>query len=462
MTRAAIESGLARDFQRLYKMGSSDAAVDGCVTLGALGPVEQAIARGATLARACRTLLDMTVERATEEDQRYIRAGAAITGIKPRSTIGGVKNAAGRDIRKTNAGTEDGEIGPRAAYDKRERHYYPAYATAVLNFVDEMLRNEEQLTIYLSRCGIAEAAATGARLGDSGPGRQPPAQEQPLTPEYAASRSARPEPAGRRLTRRIATYAALAVAVGAVGVIALTVLRGEEGQGQCRLKNSWACAKCADVGNNQPGNPDPLWGNLFREAYQRAGGEAELGCPRKDDPSGYIHPWANGLSQDLQGGKAGKARIMTLGDPRPVLVVAGTYYEDYTTPYGDNAAQTMGYPVSDPIPCGSTMKVVLLDGAEKTKYFAREQTPGAMVTNPRTSRLIWVPRDIWERYVRLDGPLGRLGGPVSNLEQTPGGAVQYFENGYIKIVDGTAKTDLEDQGRREPAPTSNIANCLPS
>jgi hypothetical protein len=289
----------------------------------------------------------------------------------------------------------------------------------------------------------------------------PHPEEQREAPADMAPDTATPSRAGQRLTRRAAIYVALAVGIGVVGVMAFIALQSSDNSGGL-LKNGWRRAQCADVGNNQPGNLDPLWGNLFREAYQRAGGEAELGCPRTDDPSGYLHPWANGLSQDLQGGKAGKARIMTLRDPRRVLVVAGTYYEDYTTPYGDNAAQTMGYPVSDSIPCGPTMKVVLLNGAEKTKYFAREQTPSAMVTNPRTSRLIWIPRDIWERYVPLGGPLGRLGGPLSNLEQAPtGGAVQYFEHGYIKVVDGMAKTDLEDRGLQEPSSTNNIPSCLP-
>jgi hypothetical protein len=235
--------------------------------------------------------------------------------------------------------------------------------------------------------------------------------------------AATPSYPGRSIRWRAIASVGAIITAGIVGALIFVTLEGKSDL----LKNGWRTARCADVGNNQPDNLDPMWGNLFRQAYQRAGGETELGCPRTDDPSGYVHPWANGISQDLRGGKAGKARIMTLNDPRRVLVVAGTYYDDYTTPYGDNAAQTMGYPVSEPIPCGSTMKIVLLDGAEKTQYFAREQTPSAMVTNPRTNRLIWVPRDIWERYVSLGGPLGRLGGPVKNLEQTPGGAVQYFE-----------------------------------
>lgn len=226
-----------------------------------------------------------------------------------------------------------------------------------------------------------------------------------------------------------------------------------------------APATCTDVGNEKPGVASLNWASSFKQAYERAGGQAEIGCPRTDDDSGYVHPWGRGMSQDFRGGRAGESRIMSLNNPQRVFVMSGTYYEDYTNGqnfnglvYGSDAAQHMGYPITELTPCGNA-KMVLLDGAEPFNG-GRPESPGAMATNATTHRLVWVPRDIWERYKGLNGPEGRLGLPIGAATEDRHVVIQRFEHGYIKYTNGTATTDLEDAGKQEPLTPSGIHSCL--
>src|SRR4051794_7977379 len=85
---------------------------------------------------------------------------------------------------------------------------------------------------------------------------------------------------------------------------------------------------CNHVGYTR-GGLHPTLGRRFREAYQQAGGRDRLGCPRSDDPSGYVGPWGPGSRQDLRGGTEGESRIMTVDDGA-VVVMSGRWYRDYT------------------------------------------------------------------------------------------------------------------------------------
>src|SRR5689334_6599550 len=59
-------------------------------------------------------------------------------------------------------------------------------------------------------------------------------------------------------------------------------------------------ASCDAVGHTR-GGLHPSLGHPFREAYERAGGKERVGCPRSDDPSGFVGPWGPGWRQDLRG-----------------------------------------------------------------------------------------------------------------------------------------------------------------
>ncbi len=235
---------------------------------------------------------------------------------------------------------------------------------------------------------------------------------------------------------------ALALVAGAVSV-ALVL-------GAPARQSSNPLPTCDDIGNHNRNVPDPVWSGPFRAAYERAGGRAELGCPRNDPSNGYVHPWGPGTSEDLAGGKTGITRIMALS-PTNVIVMAAVYWHDYTDPLGPEAAPEMGYPTSEPSPCGSARLVLLLGG---------RKSPGAMVTDASTGHFVWLSSPIWTKYERVGGPLSRLGRPLGSLQDVPAGNLQRFEHGYIKLVDGVARTDREEAGGQEPASITDLAACL--
>jgi transcriptional regulator with XRE-family HTH domain len=253
-------------------------------------------------------------------------------------------------------------------------------------------------------------------------------------------------PPRRRRTVVLAVFACLVAVL--TSTMAIAYWSGWLPRG--RLANGQKVPTCADVGDQDSDRPDPMWWEVFRAAYQRYGGRMEIGCPRTNDPSGYVHQWGPGFSQDLEGGRAGRSRIMAL-DPQTVVVVSGDYGDDYVRLNGRNAAPLMGYPISDPISCGQ-FHLVLLKGGE--------QSPGAMVTNPRSGRFLWISKEVWSRYQELDGPFGRLGGPIGDPEVTPSEVRQTFEHGYIRVVAGATRSDLEDRGGREANSGHALANCL--
>jgi hypothetical protein len=131
--------------------------------------------------------------------------------------------------------------------------------------------------------------------------------------------------------------------------------------------------------------------------------------------------------------------------------MSGAYWDDYTGTSGKNSGPILGYPTTDPIECNGT-QLVLLEGGE--------QSPGAMVTAASSGGFIWIPKLIWSRYRMLEGPFGRLGRPVGRVEQTPSETRQTFEHGYIRVVAGATKTDLEDRGGQESSSFGKLDACL--
>jgi hypothetical protein len=230
--------------------------------------------------------------------------------------------------------------------------------------------------------------------------------------------------------------------VGALSVPATIVVQGAGGS-KAKLPS------CSDVGNSSSTVKDTNYSGAFRRAYDRAGGIAVLGCPRNDDTSGFVHRWGEGYSQDLLGADGYPARLMVLPPSGRVLVLKGTLNRDYTNQFDRNSAPQLGYPISEPVQCG-TSRIVRLDKGI--------WAPGAMVTSSDTEIWVWLARPFWQRYEELGGPAGRLGRPVGQSDPTEEEPTQQFEHGWLLLAPDkrTVRTDREVSGLREAAPTRRL------
>lgn len=196
-----------------------------------------------------------------------------------------------------------------------------------------------------------------------------------------------------------------------------------------RYRSNQGPSNCDEVGCRRGGHLDRTVGDRFRRAYADAGGEERLGCPREDDPSGYVGPWGPGLRQDLRGGSEGQARIMALaldGTYGEAVVMSGQWCRDYTdgSGLGGNSAPVMGYPVSAPETIGSSAVVRLAGG---------EAGPGLMASGPDGTMfwIIGVAGRYWLQTGGSDGPLGR---PTAWPEQHTGGTfLQRFEHDVVMV-----------------------------
>jgi hypothetical protein len=188
-----------------------------------------------------------------------------------------------------------------------------------------------------------------------------------------------------------------------------------------------ATPTCEDIGV-MARRDDTHWVKPFRDAYQRAGGRDELGCPVANN-DGFVHSWAPGLSQDLYGGRSVNARIMALDENR-VVVMPGRYWRDYTRTFGARTALQLGYPTGDPLTCGPA-KIVRLDGGT--------HSPGALVTAP-DGTFIWLRRAAWSLYQQLGGPQGPLGRPRTTLGDQLDGTIP-FEHGFIHLTGEDARAE---------------------
>jgi hypothetical protein len=288
--------------------------------------------------------------------------------------------------------------------------------------------------------------------------------EEPRNKEVAAREEQEPQATNQHGRRRRRLFSPLLTTVVIILVLAVGILiwlgnGGEHWIAVTYYENTRA-ATCSDVGNDNRGVPDPMWSGPFRAAYQAAGGKAKLGCPRTDDPSGYVHGWGAGTSQDLQGGPAGMARIMAL-DPEHVIVMAGAYWQDYTDlgsgHPNPNAAQEEGYPTSNPFMCGPARLVLLADSQHN-------ETPGAMVTAVNSEHFIWLPKPIWLAYKAVGGPFGSLGQPSGQEQLIPSGISQPFEHGSISLIGDVVRT-LDQYGHVESInlkASSTFQSCINS
>ena len=245
----------------------------------------------------------------------------------------------------------------------------------------------------------------------------------------------------------------LVLAIGA------TIWFANKSNHQVDATHNAQAATCADVGNDSRGVLDRTWAGPFRAAYQGAGGKAKLGCPRTDDPSGFVHQWGAGTSQDLQGGRASMARIMAL-DPKHVIVMAGSYWQDYTDlgsgQPNSNAAQQEGYPTSDPFTCGQARLVLLANSQHN-------ETPGIMVTAAHSVHFIWLPKPIWLAYKTVAGPFGPLGQPTGEEQPIQSGIRQPFEHGDITLIGDATQTNIHGSNNVssvDPNATVNLDKCI--
>lgn len=214
---------------------------------------------------------------------------------------------------------------------------------------------------------------------------------------------------------------------------------------------------CDEVGFRR-GGLDRVVGERFRRAYEQAGGEPRLGCPREDDPSGFVGPWGPGLRQDLRGGSEGEARIMAVGSDDEgygeAVVMSGKWYRDYTdgSRLGGNSGPVLGYPVTAPRAVGRGLVVRLKGG---------EAGAGLMVSGPDET-MFWIRGVAARRWLELSGPDGPLGLPVSWPENRDAGAYeQRFEHGTILVApDGDVATGLTSEAARPSALGDEVRQLL--
>jgi hypothetical protein len=240
-----------------------------------------------------------------------------------------------------------------------------------------------------------------------------------------------------------------AAAVAAGLLAAITIVKDSNSTSAGRLPT------CDDVGNSSSGVKDTTYYAAFREAYDHAGGRHILGCPRDDpdDTSGYVHEWGEGYSQDLKGRNGLPARLMVLPPSLHVIVLQGTINWYYTHQFDRNSAPQLGYPITDPKQCGRAEIIHLAKG---------RWAPGAMIISLNPEEWIWLARPFWERYMKLGGPLSRLGLPVGQADVTAGQPVQRFEHGSLSLnhEKKTVKTDRELRRMPEPTPVRPLPRCL--
>lgn len=122
-----------------------------CPTLLSLEPVKIADREGALLTTAIRVLLETV---ASDDQERDVRAGAALAGIAPPHTGKGVRLEPGAGERDSNAGSILGRVG-KTAYTHRLK-YFRAYARAVMTYAQHAGRYPDVLAAYLKAVGLDE------------------------------------------------------------------------------------------------------------------------------------------------------------------------------------------------------------------------------------------------------------------------------------------------------------------
>lgn len=205
-----------------------------------------------------------------------------------------------------------------------------------------------------------------------------------------------------------------------------------------------ATAECLEVGAGGGSMIGP-----FREAYEWYGGAIILGCPTNE-----VHKWGPGYAQDLSGGVAGDAILMTL-DRRRVHVLAGPMRRDLYALAGVMTADFTGIATSDPLACGPGV-LVLLDGGL--------DGPGLLVSSADDA-YVWVPADFWAVYRRYGGPFGPLGLPESDVVRDRAQHTLHFEHGDLRkelggpvTVDPPIRVNVEafSPGRCAPVSVEDV------
>jgi uncharacterized protein with LGFP repeats len=145
---------------------------------------------------------------------------------------------------------------------------------------------------------------------------------------------------------------------------------------------------------------------VFQHAYEAAGGKAAVGCGLD-----AAHVWGQGTTQDLRGGRAQRAAIMSF-TPDKTVVLSGDEWSAYVAIGGGQTADLAGYPIAK----RRWGKSFVID------LFHEPNRPSAMLRQDG-GPFFWIPAPLWERYVSLGGPAGQLGFPISPPEGS-------YENGW--------------------------------
>ncbi len=178
------EAALQGDLTRLYELGSGDAPLRACANLARLFPVQHATNElQVPVDVGVLTLLEMVAENAHPHELTLL-AGAALTGVRPRSINRGVRGgerqasnsvhskpdeppgqnlSGGGCYARKKAAADIVGLKPGTAFRNHAREYYDAYAGAILLYAQRVKTNDSVRTEYARRCRLAQGNEHSSR-----------------------------------------------------------------------------------------------------------------------------------------------------------------------------------------------------------------------------------------------------------------------------------------------------------
>lgn len=202
-----------------------------------------------------------------------------------------------------------------------------------------------------------------------------------------------------------------------------------------------ATADCFEVGAGGGSMLGP-----FRQAYERYGGEAVLGCATNE-----VHKWGPAYVQDFDGGAAGRGVLMTL-DRVNVFPLAGAMFSSYVDIADGATADLAGAPTADPRYCAGTIVVPLAGGIAG---------PGALVSVADGGQYVWLPPDIWIAFTNSGGVAGLLGAPLGDAQRTPESESAQFQSGMVVHTYGVGTAVVTERTDHSAGSPLDLASCQP-
>jgi hypothetical protein len=169
-----------------------------------------------------------------------------------------------------------------------------------------------------------------------------------------------------------------------------------------------------------PGSGEPKYQAAFAIAYERGGGEEELGCG-----IGRAKKWGDGISQNFRN-RVGGETVIAATTPQNAYVLKPKFHECINSAVlGADTFPEAGYPREDPVDLRDGWKIELGAGMSGDK--GRN-----VILWKNGSKCYWVPVEFSERYMNEEGgPHGHLGYPTSNIYGWRNGQRQDFERGSM-------------------------------